>query len=192
MEPQPQTWYYKLWIEESTSPGMFYVDEDTRGVNSRCFYKAEKIEDWPAGVTFYVEAHRQEDILFAGRWTLVSDRFRLACQEFGTPGFQFLPVAMINTITTKTIDRYWALNITQTLEALNIEHTRWIKPGQIADTNILQAALTWEKVKDVDAFCLSLDGTPSTAHTYISDRLKTHLEQSDTTTGIHLIPIPVY
>jgi hypothetical protein len=197
---RPCTYYYKIWVDESDPLAMVCIERDDKGFNEHRFNEGKWIEDWPQGVTFYVEGEHPEDYLLGGPfWMVVSERVRQVCEEFEeckVKGVQFLPVRVVHKESGEEIGPYWAVNVVQVVEALDWERTRWLYPekkDQHKDPifNIVKEAFHWEPLKGVDIFHLSIKGRVGTS-VYISQRLKWCLEQARATKGFKFIPIPAY
>jgi hypothetical protein len=159
---------YKLWVDDAPHPGMVCIRRDDKGFDSLRFYEANRIENWPNGITFYIEYQSDEDILIGGiHWVLFSDRFRQAIEQCQIPCVQFLPVWVEENVTGKIIGQYWVMNVTTAIEALDWERTRWLYPDRVgADEypvlNIVKEALKSDIVGDVDIFRLRVIGKDST------------------------------
>lgn len=194
---QPKTYYFKIWVDDSDPLAMICSERDVKQFDEYRFYKGEWIENWPEGITFYIEGKHPEDYLLGGlHWIVVSERVRQAVKNCGSKSVQFLPVRVVHRDTNKEIGPYWALNVTRVLEALDWERTRWLYPetkenDEHPTLNIIKEALRREPLEGVDIFRLSVRGQTSTS-LFISRRLKRCLERGKATKGFEFIPVPVY
>lgn len=188
---------YKLWVDDSSRPGMVCVGRDDKGFDSLRFYAGNRIEDWPEGIKFFVEHQYTEDILIGGiHWVLVSDR---VCQVFELSmfsGIQFLPVWVEEKASGSKIGQYWAINVTKEVEALDWEHTRWVYPDRVETDehpalNIAKEVLKSNLVEGADIFRLRTKGRGG-VNVYLSKKVKRCLETANATKGLLFIPIEIW
>lgn len=188
---------YKLSADNSPHPGMISVGRDDKGFDSLRFYKGTLIDDWPEGITFFIEYQYPEDILIGGiHWVLVSDLVRHVFGQSMFSGIQFLPVWVDEKVTGKRIGLYWAINVIKEVEALDWERTRWVYPDRVKTDehpalNIAKEVLRSELVGGVDIFRLQIKGIGSTK-IYLSKKVKRSLEKANATKGFMFIPIEIW
>lgn len=196
-KPTPRGYCYEIWFDDTDPLAVVLDEEDLQGIDRWLLYEGKFIETWPKGITFYAEGEHLEDYL-AGvpGWIIISDRARQALERCQVQGVQFLPVQVIHKEQRFEIGPYWVLNVTQAVEALDWEHTRWAYPetkyeDEYPILNIIKEALQWNMIKDLDVFLLKVKHKCKIS-IYISERVKSCLENAGATSGFKFIPVPAY
>jgi hypothetical protein len=195
---RPREYFYKLSIDDSDPKGWMVVERDIKGFDRFRFFKSERIEDWPEGITFSFSRgeHVKDQLIGGGYWDLVSERVRQVFVNHSIRGVQFLPVNVIRKPSGKEVGTYWMLHVLQEVEALDWEHTMWTtsdidKIKEHPALCILQQALILDRLEGIDIFRLKIQGEGYFSR-YISDRLKKYLEDAQATSGFLFLPIAAY
>lgn len=199
--------YYKVFLGghlKSMLGGIIWTgEEDMKGFNEYRFYDGKLIEDWPAGITFFVEAYLQknvveEDYIFlVFHWHIVSERVRRVFEECRIKGVQFLPVRIIQKDTGKELGPYWAMNVYRETDALDWDRTVWVsavtnpREDPYPSVGIIRVVLRREPVAGLDIFRLNIKGRGDTT-VYISRRVKECLEKASATSGFEFHPVEAY
>jgi hypothetical protein len=158
------------------------------------------INDWPPGITFkFLKTGNGEleDFLSGGlHWNIVSNAVNSLCESNKIRGVQFLPVSLIADNSGGEIGKYFALNVYQTIEALDYAKTTWMRmetreKDEHPTLNILNPVFQNEKLNDVDIFRVRV-GLENDTEIYVSERLKILLEKNHASIGawfgkIHLV-----
>ncbi|MDI7278020.1 MAG: hypothetical protein QME94_18730 [Anaerolineae bacterium] len=193
---KPSAWFYTFWIDESQRPPMLCQRADDKAIDSRTLHAGERIDDWPAYPTFYVDYHHDDDfVLLWPHWSVFSDRVRLVFEESRIEGVQFLPVRVIDERRQEEVGPYWVLNVVRELDALDWGRTRWHYPDRVQEAdpllNMIWPAFRLDALPGIDIFRLNLRGEHGITP-YISRRLRVRLQRAGVTRGMTFHRFPAY
>lgn len=192
----PQRYYYKIGFAPVDELMMYCVDRVDRGFDEYSFLVGEEIKNWPKGIILYVEGTHVVDYLLGGlQWIVVSERFRIALDQCGVSGIQYMPIDLVHKSGGYDVGKYYALNVTRIIDALDWERTRWtdlqdVNPHTYPILNILNESLRNDLLNEVDVFRLRVSGEVGAI--YFSLRAKECLERAGATRGYIFVSVPVY
>jgi hypothetical protein len=193
---RPLTFYFQVWFDDSDPLAIFSKEEDLRGVDRWIVKSGTRIENWPEGVTFFVQGEHLEDYLLSvlDGWILVSERVRRIVDDCAAGDVQLLPVRVTHKETQVNFGPYWLLNVIRLIEALDWDHTRWFHPEKKYEDehpvlDIAKVALNLRALQGVDIFRLKVKD--ASRGVFISQRLKERLERAGAI-GFKFIPVPAY
>lgn len=152
---------------------------------------------WVDDFTIYTQGTIPVDYFLAGGfYDVVSDPVRRTVQAMiEKERVEFLPVRVVSVATNEEIERYWAINVIENIDALDWEKTIWTTPKVPYDDNqayskIIRPVLKFELTKNVNIFHLSVEGRIKSG-IYISWQLKKALEDANSILGMEFTPIKV-
>lgn len=150
---------------------------------------------WPSAFAVYVRGTEPVDYFLCGTYyEVVSENFaKVANSLGGTSGVEFLPIKVFQEDKKEIPYKYSVMNITQTLDALDWEHTLWVNKkipydDPTAVLNIIKPTFKAESIHGVNIFQISVNGKIRTG-TYVSVLLKQNLERAGATLGLEFMPI---